>query len=178
MARAITQIDQALIEEADEMPSRRKLISPQLLTGLTRYGSIAACLVLLVGAVLLGNMRGPNTLLYGEEITEQPRMITEYIPRSIAYSLEPVAITEVSLPLELEFSRKTHLTASIGELIVIDGDGNVTHRGTEFAANGEVSLCLSLPEGTQSCVIETDRDYNIVLELDGESGLWYVKIDK
>ena len=174
----MTQIDTALIEEANEMPSRKELISPSLLKGLYRYGSLAACLVLLVGAVLLGSMRGPNALLYGEEITEEPKMISEFIPRSIAYSLEPELITEFSLPLELEFSRSTRLTPDVGELIVIDDDGEVVYRGGRYVCRGKASLCLSLPEGTERCVIETDRDYNIVLELDALSGFWYVKIDK
>ena len=174
----MTQIDAALIDEANEMPARKELISPSFLKGFTRYGSIAACLVLIVGAVLLGTMRGPSTLLYGEEITEEPRMITEYIPRSIAYSIEPETITKVSLPLELEFSKKTHISSSCGELVVIDGNGEVVFSGTEYTARGKISLCLSLPEGTSECVIATDRDYNIVLELDENSGFWYVKIDK
>ena len=177
VARAITQIDYKLIEEANETPSRKGL-NGDLLGKLMRYGSVAACLLVVVGAFMLSSLRGPGVLLYGEEITADGRVINEYLPRAISYSVSPAEIATHTIPMELDFKRTTELTVDFGELIVIDGEGNEVHRGKEYRAVGETSLCLSLPESTQRCVIVTDRGYNIVLNQDPTSGLWYVNIEK
>ena len=178
MARAMSHIDNALIEEANESPSRSRVINPDLLSKLTRYGSMAACMMLVVGAVLLGTLRGPEVLLYGEEVTTEARMINEYIPRSVTYSVSPAEATPSIIPLELEFKRSTHLTSEACEMIVLDNAGDVIYQGGEYVADGETSLCLSLPEGADNCIIATDRGYKIVLNMDHESGLWYVNIEK
>ncbi len=177
MARAMTQIDYALIEEADEVPSHKGL-SPELLNKLTRFGGMAACMLLVVGALLLGTLRSPEILLYGEEITQSARMINEYLPRAVTYSVSPAEIAAQTIPMELEFKRSTVLTVTDGEMIVLDNKGDVIYQGDEYVAKGSVSLCLSLSEGAQRCVIATDRGYKIVLNMDAESGLWYVNIEK
>ncbi len=179
MASAITKIDSRLIEEADIYQAKRgSILTPSFVRNLYRYGGLAACLMLIVGAVILAGIRGDSVLLYGESITSEARMINEYIPRSLSYSLEPQAITEVSLPLELEFSRSTRLTLDCGEMVVIDSDGNEIYRGKEYTANGKASICVILPTDTVSANIYTSRNYNIVLKQDADSEFWYVNIDK
>jgi hypothetical protein len=178
MARAMSHIDNALIEEANESPSRSRVINPDLLSKLTRYGSMAACMMLVLGAVLLGTLRGPEVLLYGEEVTAEARMINEYIPRAVTYSVSPAEASPSIIPMELEFKRSTRLTSEACEMIVLDNSGEVIYQGNEYLAEGETSLCLSLPDGADSCVIATDRGYKIVLNKDLESGLWYVNIEK
>lgn len=177
LARAMTQIDYALIEEADEMP-KSKILRPELLNKLSRYGGMAACMLLVVGALLIGTMRTPEILLYGEEITTEARMVNEYIPRAVTYSVEPREIESQSIPMELEFKKSTRLTLDDGEMVVVGAQGEVLYRGGDYVAKGETSLCLSLPEGAEHCVISTDRGYKIVLNMDRESGLWYVNIEK
>lgn len=177
MARAMSHIDNALIEEAEEMP-KRNVLAPELLGKLTRYGGMAACMMLVIGAVLLGTLRGPEVLLYGEEVTTEARMVNEYIPRSVTYSVSPAEATPSIIPLELEFKRSTSLATDTCEMIVLDNSGDVIYQGGEYVADGKTSLCLSLPEGTDNCIIATDRGYKIVLNMDEESGLWYVNIEK
>ena len=178
MARAMSHIDNALIEEANESPSHSRVITPELFSKLTKYGSMAACMLLVVGALLIGSMRGPQMLLYGEGITETPRMINEYLPRSVMYSVSPNDISYQTIPMELEFKRNTTLSLSSGEMIVLNDRGEEIYRGTEYSVRGNLSLCLSLSDSEQSCVIATDRGYNIVLNQDDESGFWYVNIEK
>ena len=177
LARAMTQIDYALIEEADEMP-KRKTMSPERLNKIARYGGMAACMLLVVGALLLGTIRSPELLLYGEEVTTEARMINEYIPRSVTYSVSPAEATPSIIPLELEFKRSTSLATDTCDMIVLDNAGDVIYQGGEYVADGETSLCISLPEGADNCIIATDRGYKIVLNMDHESGLWYVNIEK
>lgn len=179
MARAITHIDSALIEEANEMPkSKNKILTPHFLEGIYRYGAIAASLVLMIGVIFAARLGGDGVLLYGERITEHPRTITEYIPRAVTYSVEPETLTSVSLPLELEFRRATKLTLDGGTMTVLDEDGGAAFVGDEHVAKGAVSICLSFPNDVTEATITTDRNYNIVLTKDAESGAWYVNIDK
>ena len=179
MANAITKIDSRLIDEANEYQAKKAtILTPNFVRGLYRYGSMAACLMLIVGAMIFAGTRGDSVLLYGESISGEAKMITEYIPRSIAYSVEPEAITEVSLPLELEFSRKTTLTLDCGEMVVIDSMGNEIYRGQEYCVKGKVSICIVLPSDINSANIKTDRNYNIVLTQEENSEFWYVNIDK
>ncbi|MBP3401887.1 MAG: hypothetical protein J6K85_02390 [Clostridia bacterium] len=179
MANAITKIDSRLIDEAEDYQAKKAtILTPNFVRGLYRYGSMAACLMLIVGAMIFAGMRGDSVLLYGESISGEARMITEYIPRSIAYSVEPEAITEVSLPLELEFSRKTTLTLDYGEMVVIDSMGNEIYRGQEYCVKGKASICIVLPSDISSANIQTDRNYNIVLTQEEDSEFWYVNIDK
>ena len=177
LARAMTQIDYALIEEAEEMP-KRKTISPERLNKIARYGGMAACMLLVVGALLLGTIRSPELLLYGEEITSEARLINEYMPRSVAYWASPADSMSQTIPLELEFKRSTTLTVSGGEMVVLDENGEVVYSGTEYLAKGNVSLCIALPDGSEGCTVVTDRGYKIVLNMDAKSGLWYVNIEK
>ncbi len=179
MAGAITKIDSRLIDEAENYQAKRaSILTPSFVRGIYRYGSLTACLMLIIGAMIFAGARGDSVLLYGESITSEARMITEYIPRSVAYSLEPETITEVSLPLELEFSRSTTLTLDCGEMVVIDSMGNEIYRGQEYCVKGKASICIILPSDISSANIKTDRNYNIVLTQEENSEFWYVNIDK
>lgn len=179
MANAITRIDPRLIDEANEYQAKKAtILTPSFVRGVYRYGSLAACLVIIIGAMLLAGRGTDEVLLYGESITSEARMITEYMPRSIAYSIEPETITEVSLPLELEFSRSTTLTLECGEMVVLDFEGNEIYRGQEYLVSGKASICITLPSGTDNAKIYTDRNYNIVLTQKEDSEFWYVNIDK
>ncbi|MBQ9079575.1 MAG: hypothetical protein IJY27_00715 [Clostridia bacterium] len=179
LARAMTHIDSALIEEANATPVRNKFrLSENAARGIYRWGSLAACAILLVGMLLINKFGSNDVLLYGESITAQPRTIAEYMPRAVTYAVDPAALTSVSLPLELEFERVTELTAEHGNMIVLDENGETVYSGDKYTADGAISLCIQLPPEMAECVISTNRGYNIVLELDSESGLWYVNIEK
>ena len=179
MAQAMSYIDYALIEEANETAAPKgKVLTGGFMKNLTRYGSIAACLVIILGIALISRISGNEVLLYGESISDSPKTITEYMPRSVAHSIEPYVLTSISLPLELSFKRETTLTLDKGEMTVLDNDGNTLFEGTEFTVNGEVSICLSFPSDVTTATIRTNRGYNIVLTKDVESGVWYVNIEK
>ena len=179
MANAITRIDPRLIDEANEYQTKKAaILTPDFVRGIYHDGSLAACLVLIVGAMFLMGRGSDEVLLYGESITSEARMIMEYIPRSIAYSIEPEAIAEISLPLELEFSKSTTLKLECGEMVVIDSDGNEIYRGQEYLVSGKASICITLPSDIDNAKIYTDRNYNIVLTQNEDSEFWYVNIDK
>ena len=179
MARAMTEIDEVLIAEADEMPVRSSKITARTLARqVYRWGSIAACAILVVAVLIAGNIGGQDVLLYGESIADSPRTVGEYMPRSIAHIVETVEIEDVSLPLELEFKKETKLTLTEGSMLVLDSNGNTVYEGTEYTVSASVSIILTIPGDLSECIIETNRGYNIVLTQDGESHIWYVNIEK
>ena len=179
MAQAMSYIDYALIEEANETRvPQAKVLSGRFVKNLTRFGSIAACLVVILAIALIARINGNEVLLYGESISNSPKTITEYMPRSVVHSVEPQTFTEVSLPLELEFKRETKLSLDMGEMIILDKNGDTIFTGTDYSANGKVSMCLAFPSDVTNATIRTNRDYNIVLTKDVESGVWYVNIEK
>ena len=179
MARAMTEIDEALIAEADEMPAKSsKITARTLMRHVYRFGAVAACALLVVGILLAGNIGGQDVLLYGESIADSPRTVNEYIPRSVAYVVDTIEIENINLPLELEFRKETKLTLTEGSMIVLDESGNTVYEGREYLASGKTSICLILPGDVGECVIETSRGNNIVLTRDAESGIWYVYIEK
>lgn len=176
MARAMSHIDDALIEEANEAPARRAKVLN--LKTVYRFGSIAACAAVIIGMLAVGQMMGNGVLLYGESIGDSPKTITEYMPRAVMHVVDPSIITEVSLPLELEFKRETALTLAEGTMSVIDKDGNTVYTGNSYKAKGAVSICVQLPPEATEGVIMTDRGYDIVLSKEIDTGVWLVNIEK
>ena len=179
MARAMSYIDYALIEEANEITTKKaRVLEGRFMKNITRYGGMAACAIIIFGLALMINLGGNEVLLYGESISDNPTTITEYLPRSVQYSVEPQTLVEISLPLELEFKRETKLMLDHGEMTILDKQGNVVFTGKEYTVNGKTSICLSFPANITCGVIATNRGYNIVLTKDAESGFWYVNIEK
>ena len=179
MARAMTEIDEALIAEADEIPAKSsKITARTLMRHVYRFGAVAACALLVVGILLVSNIGTQDVLLYGESIADSPRTVSEYMPLSIARIVETAEIEDVKLPLELEFKKETKLTLTEGSMIILDSEGNTAYEGTEYTVSGSVSIILTLSGNLTECVIGTNRGYNIVLTQDGESHIWYVNIEK
>lgn len=179
LAQAMTNIDDALIAEADEKAARgSKVTSRSLTRNLYRFGSLAACLLILVGLIITASLNGQDVLLYGESIADSPRTVNEYMPRALAYVVDTLEVEDVTIPLELEFKKETKLSLTEGSMIVLDSEGNTVLEGVEYLAKGNVSIIITIPGNTEECIIETDRGYNIVLTQDGESNVWYVNIEK
>lgn len=179
MAQAMSCIDDALIEEANVSSTRRaKVLTPKTMNMITRFGSIAACAILVLGMMLIGHMAGNDVLLYGESVSDSPRTITEYMPRAVTHLVDPALITEVSLPLELEFKKETTLTLTDGVMSVIDKNGNTVYTGNSYTAKGNVSICIQLSPDATEGVIMTDRGYDIILSKEEGSGVWLVNIEK
>ena len=179
MARAMTEIDEALIAEADEKPAKgSKVTARTLMRHAYRFGAVAACALLIIGVLIASNLGGQDVLLYGESIADSPRTVSGYMPLSIARIVETAEIEDVKLPLEFEFKDKTKLTLTEGSMTVLDSEGNTAYEGTEYTVSGSVSVILTLSGNLSECVIETNRGYNIVLTQDGESHIWYVNLEK
>ncbi len=175
LARAMTEIDVALIAEADERPAKKGFTQITLVKNIYRWGSVAACAMIMVGIFAFGIFGRNDVLLYGESIADSPRTVSEYMPRAVAHMIDTI---DVEIPLELDFGRKTALTVAGGEMTVLDKNGNTLYEGKNYTAKGKVSICISLPNDASECIIETDRDYNIVLTRDEISGSWCVNIQK
>ena len=179
LARAMTHIDDELIEQANAAPVKHaRILKLKTAQQITRWGSIAACVAVMIAIVIATRVGGNDVRLYGESITDAPRTITEFMPRSVTHSVDPISLTAVSLPLELEFDKSTTLTLETGSMEVLDAAGNTVYSGEQYTVKGAVSMCITLPPDATQCKITTDRGYNIVLRQDGESGLWYVSIEK
>ena len=179
MARAMTYIDSAFIEEANETAVPKGItLSGEFIKKFSRYGSVAACALLVIGLMFFARLGSGDVLLYGESISDSPRTITDYMPRSVTHSIQPDVLTEISLPLELEFKSATTLTLDLGEMTVLDQGGNELFVGNEYTVKGKASICLTFPSEVTRATIQTNRGYNIVLTKDDESGFWYVNIDK
>ncbi len=175
LARAMTEIDDRLIAEADEAPARSKITHRSLMRNISRYGSIAACALIMIGLIVAGTLGGNDVLLYGESIADAPRTVNEYMPRAVAHVIDEI---DAEVPLELEFKKETKLTIREGSLTVLDNKGDTIYEGGEYTAKGSLSVILTIPAEVTEVCIETDRSYNIVLTKDTESGVWYVNIQK
>ena len=179
LAQAMTHIDDALIAEADERRTRSaKITARTLMKNAYRWGSVAACMILAVVVLIAASISGQDVLLYGESIADSPRTVAEYLPRAVAYVVDTIEVEDVSLPLELEFKKETLLTITSGSMLVLDQNGDTLCEGTEYLANGSVSIIVTLPGTADEAVITTSRGYNIVLTRNSESGIWYVNIEK
>ena len=175
----MTHIDDALIAEADERRTRgAKITSRSLMKNAYRWGSIAACLMLAVVVLIAASISRQDVLLYGESIADSPRTVNEYMPLALVHIVETLEAPDVQIPLELEFKKETTLTLTSGSMIVLDENGDTLYDGTEYLADGSVSIIITLPGDAVEAIIETDRGYNIVLTQDGESHVWYVNIEK
>ena len=179
LAQALTNIDDALIAEANERGARgSKITARTLMRGIYRYGAVAACLVLAIGVLIAGNLGGQDVLLYGESIADSPRTVQEYMPLALAHIVDTIDTPDVQIPLELEFKKETKLTLTSGTMLVLDTSGETIYEGNEYAALGSTSMIITLPGDIEECIIETNRGYNIVLTRNSESGIWYVNIEK
>ena len=179
LARAITYIDDELIEQANEKPAKRALMaSPFTMRNFMRWGSLAACIIVTLSLVIATHVSGDGVRLYGEIITDEPRTITEFMPRSITHSIDPASLTALSLPLELEFDKSTTLTLENGSMEILDQNGETLYSGNQYTARGKISVCITLPPNTTQCKISTNRGYHIVLEQNEALELWYVSIEK
>ena len=179
MARAMSCIDDALIEEANESSARRaRILRPTTLKMLTRFSAVAAVAVMMIGVFASVLASGNGVLLYGENVSDSPRTITEYMPRAVTHVVDPSILNDVSLPLELEFRKETTLTLDVGTMSVIDRDGKTVYTGNSYTAKGAVSICVQLPPETARAVIMTNRGYDMVLTREENSGVWLVNIEK
>ncbi len=175
LAKAMTEIDDALIAEADERAAGSKITRRSLMRNIYRFGSLAACALIMIGLIVAGNLSSQEVLLYGKSIAEEPGTVSEYMPRAVAHLIDEI---DVEIPLELQFKKETALTLCEGSLTVLDNKGDTIYVGGEYTAKGSLSVILTIPaEATEVC-IETDRSYNIVLTKDAQSGIWYVNIQK
>ncbi len=167
-ARAMSHIDDALIEEAsfEKVQVSRTAFTRKMLI---RFGSLAACAVIAVGIFFMSRMNGSQVLLCGEALTEdQP--IAVNAPRTIAYELD--VTQQMNIVLDLEFKGNTSLRAENAQMTVLNENGEQLFSGIQYTAKGAVLIKL---EAMQSeCSIVTDRGYDIVLKLDGQSQLWTI----
>ena len=114
LAQALTNIDDALIAEADERRTRgAKITARSLAQNIYRYGAVAACLILAIGVLIAGNIGGQDVLLYGESIADSPRTVAEYMPLRLKISAFPSNLNSKrkqssrSLPAQCSFLTKT-----------------------------------------------------------------------
>ena len=182
MARAMTNIDDRLIDEANITRIDRKARIPR---SFTRFGSLAACLILVVGIFILAGKQD-LILLDGQKLTREPRELTIVVPEPRDISIgthsqtyQP-AKSSYSYPIELafSFSKAKKLSCSTAEMIVINDDGDIVHTGDGYMAEGKTIIRLPLTDEMSDIIISTDRGYNIVLTKDENTDQWYINLVK
>ena len=169
MARAITELDDALIEDAMQAAPRQ--ISPW-----RRWCAAAACLVLVAAAGLaVPAVSQPAVSLHGTALTAQPAPVDETAPLRIA---DPEDTEPVEAELELTLRRETALAVSEGTLTVRQ-EGQEPVTAAAWQGHGRVTVLWSIESA------RPDRQYTLsagsvtlVLEYSEALRDWTIRKDK
>ena len=145
MARAITELDDGLIEDAMQAAPRQ--ISPW-----RRWCAAAACLVLVMAAGLAAPaVSRPAVSLHGTALTAAPAPVDETSPLRIA---APDWAEPVEVELDLTLRRETALAASEGTL-TLRQEGQEPVTAPEWRGSGKVSVLWSIGDA------RPDRQYTL-----------------
>lgn len=153
LARAITGLDDALIDEAAE--KRRPL---------HRFAAMAACLLLVLGIALYG-LRPPTVLLDGTKVTAQPRAIGGETAVMTMRLYEPVQVE-----LTLKLPRETKIGVSAGTLVTQDGESTQT-----ITARGTVEVLWVIEDAAEDETYQMTIDSaTLLLAHDASRGGWTI----
>lgn len=156
LARAITALDDGLIDEAAASEKRR----------LPRLLAAAACLLLVLGAVLGYGLRPPTVLLDGDVVTTQPRSIGGETAVMAMRLYEPVQVE-----LTLKLPRETHISVSAGTLVRADGEE--TQR---FSDRGTVTVLWVMEDAAEDeTYVMTVGNIELLLAHDALRGGWTIQ---
>lgn len=174
MARAITGIDEELIDDAHTVQKARVIPWGKLCT-------LAAGFVLIaLAAFLLRPGQEARITVLGQELTAQAVSAGQEdlsaVPR--AYSLEPVNIFTV--PMEIEVAGPTAITALGGTMQVFDREGNsLLYEGEAFDTEDDVLVFWTVEADGTSARFEMSvkcgrTEDVVVLAYDGGEG-WKIR---
>lgn len=170
-AKALSHIDDSLIEEADES----RIICERIRVRRTvRLCGLAACLVLIVGIFALVN-NGNDVLFNGSILDSTPVELTVNTPRSAASPADASALECVEFALE--FKNTTQIQCEEAEISVRAGKGGQVTEGDSYTVKGNVTVRVFVPEKDLSCVIRTDNGSDIVLKKDPATCSWYINLE-
>ena len=173
MARAMTHIDDALILEAAQVGAGRSSGLRGLQSSLTRWGSLAACLLIAVTVVLSGI--GGGVSMDGVRLDGEPAPISASAGRSTPTTIS--APSESTPPdFTLDFGKSVKLEAQNGQLFRVLPDGAISPIDSDTAVRGALTLRLQPENPNAPLTITTNRGYTIVL--DNIGGEWYISIEK
>lgn len=132
MARAITELDSALLEDAQQA-------GPKAVGHWRRWCAAAACLVLVCALALPLSAR-PAASLRGTALTARPTPVEEVAALRAA---DPGEDAPVQAELTLTLRRETGLTVSAGTLTVLR-DGAEIGSGSDWTGKGRVTVLWSV----------------------------------
>lgn len=174
MARAMTHIDDALIIEAAQVGAGRSTRLRVLQSSLTRWGSLAACLLIAITVVLTS--MGGGVSMDGVRLDGQPTAVSANAGRATPTTANNLPAELTPPDVTLDFGKSVKLEAQNGQLFKVLPDGSLEELDGEMAVRGAVTLRLAPKTTDTPFTITTDRGYSIVLDLvDGE---WYISIEK
>ena len=170
-ARAMTYIDDALIEEADvgTIQVRRTVNVKKMFL---QFGSLAACAVIAVGVFLVSLMGSSQVSFYGEAMKDGVSMTANAnLPRM-------ASATEQTEPIELKlsFKKPTEISVDGIEMTVCTENGEELFRGTKYTATGTVLISL-MPQDAETIIV-TDKGYSLLVKFDGPQTWTITKISQ
>ena len=92
-------------------------------------------------------------------------------------SLERSMTNVMCVPLEIEVSRETNITASAGEMQIFKADtGEWLHTGTEYVASEDVLVDWYVEGGRETSIQITsgNAEYFVCLEYDKANDAWMI----
>lgn len=109
---------------------------------LSVFGTLAACLVLVVSAALLFRPdREPMIRVSGQKLTGQPLVLgrQEEFPGARGYSMDPAV--SFTIPLEAEIHGRTAISALNGTMQIFDRQGSrLLYEGDSFLVEEDVLI--------------------------------------
>ena len=165
MARALTQIEDALLEDAQKKTPKR---GQNFLRGL--YAA-AACLAVLFCSVLFLRLTAvPGITVNGTELGTEP------IP--VAASAEPYVVRffdgSERVTLQISVRRETEIRVSSGTFDVFCGTERIGS-GTSFTGQGELSVRWVIPDAdSRQCYEMTVGSTTLLLTYDSSLNGWII----
>lgn len=169
MARAITGIDDKLIEEAETRRTNKKNFRP-----IYALCAVAACLVLVFTFFLSSPEKKPSAqLLLGEEvISDSPLEV--HLPAAVSAR---TTTKDICLSLTLQISDDTKIKVSHGKMDICSSDNtDLIFSGTEYTTDKPVNINWYLDGSDINSVYKLTLNDDIVYNLyyDEGTSLWSI----
>ena len=169
MARAITELDDALLEDA--MKAAPRQIGPW-----RRWCAAAACLIVVAAAGLAAPAVGrPAVSLHGTALTAEPAPVDE---TAMLRLIDPDEAGPAETELALTLRKETVLTASAGTL-TIRQEGQEPIAAAEWQGHGRITVLWRIEDARPSRQYTlTAGSVTLVLEYSEALQGWTIRKDK
>ena len=173
-AKAVSEIDESFIAEADEALILKERLRKKRLQ---RLCSAAACLVLAVGIITAVYSGSNRVLVNGEALGKATALISNVLPRSASVPFGETDINGETVELYLEFKKETQLSCDASEISVSADNGveRTLNTGEKISIKGKARVKIYVPKGITEITVKTDGGYDLHLFRDAQTSLWYAE---